>query len=75
MVSKTTRKIIEIGNKEYRSSAITLPKDWLHFNQLNKADLYYASLIVIAPPNQTQYIEDKIREFFQTISYEMMKES
>lgn len=70
MVSKTTRKILKIGNKDYRSAAITLPKGWVRFNELNKVDLYYATLIVIAPPGQTRYIEDKIREFLQTISYE-----
>lgn len=73
MTSKTTRKILKIGNKEFQSSAITLPKDWVRFNRLKKVDLYYAKLIVITPPDQNQYIEDKIREFLQTISYEIRR--
>ena len=68
MVSKTQRKIIEIGNKKYRSSAITLPLDWVRFNQPDKVDIFYDSLLVLALPNQSEELEEKLSDFLRMVS-------
>lgn len=51
MVSISTRKIIKIGNKKYFSRGITLPPDWVRFNQPKNVDLYYDGLIILVPSN------------------------
>jgi len=68
MVSKTQRKLIEVGNKKYRSTAVTLPLDWVRFNQPNKVDIFYDSLLVLALPNQSKELEQKLRDFLHMIS-------
>ena len=69
MVSVSTRKIIEIGNKKTRSKAVTLPIDWIRFNRPNEVTIFYDSIIVITPVHQSKELEDRVREFLQMISY------
>ena len=68
MVSKTQRKVIEVGNKKYRSTAITLPLDWVRFNKPNKVNIFYDSLLVLALPKQSKELEKKLRDVLQMIS-------
>jgi hypothetical protein len=49
MVSISTRKLIKIGNKKYCSRGVTLPSDWIRFNQPENVDLYYDGLIILVP--------------------------
>jgi len=67
MVSKTTRKIIKLGNKKYQSFAITLPLDWFRFNQPYEVDIYYNSLVVVVVPNKSEKLEEKLLNFMQML--------
>jgi hypothetical protein len=68
MVSKTQRKIIEIGNKKYRSTAVTLPPDWIRFHEPDMVDIFYDSILVLSLPNQSNDLEKKLRDFLQILS-------
>jgi len=79
MVLKTQRKVVEVGNKKYRSTTVTLPLDWIRFNQLNKVDIFYDSLIVIVHASTLKLLDDFAQKnsFIQSVetnkSYEMNK--
>lgn len=68
MVAKTRRKIIIIGIKKYQSQAVTLPPDWIRYNQPKKVDIYYDTLIVVTLPEQPNRLEDRVKDFLPMIS-------
>ncbi len=57
MVSICKRKLIKIGNKKYFSKGVTLPPDWIRFNQPENIDLYYDGLIILVPSDSKELAE------------------
>ena len=74
MVSKTQRKVIEVGNKKYRSTAVILPPDWVRYNQPNRIDIFYDSLLILALPNQSNELEERLRDFLKMLLIKKGKE-
>ena len=60
MPCKKIRKIYKIGSKKYKTPVISIPKDWLNYNDVKEVELFYNSVILIIPPN----IDEKKRKKF-----------